>query len=497
VLNDTPAASLSQQSTIGILPDDVLREIFKSYLDESPRFRWFSWCTLAQVCQRWRYVIVASPRYLDLHIVCTTSRPVRDLISGWPALPIAILHTAKPIYRPGAKSVDDIIAALEHNNRVSDIKLSDVPSWQLERLVAAMQKPFPELTSLDISAASNEQHYRGGTPPPIFPDSFLPGSAPCLQSLCLGRIPFPGLPKLLLSSHDLVDIHLWNIPPSANFTPEEIATCLSPMKHLESLKLKFVAGDFPIRAGCYVLPSLTRIILSLPPPTRIVLPALTSLQFCCTSEFLEDLVSRLDVPSLEEMEIKFPRSNEPVSNMSELPRFISRIETFGTFDQADIYMHSEDIQFVFSSQTSSVASAELSLTFLPRGQHCGLEYLTPIVCSFLPPLSRFKCLVLREHRSPLSSWLEDNGIIPLQEILYSFTAVTNLFICRYTAANVSRSMKGLSEERTTAMLPALRNIFVAELQKQEERTHSAIQKFIAAKGLAGYPVTLHLWEVDD
>jgi F-box-like len=350
-LNDTPAASLSQQSTISILPDDVLREIFKSYLDESPRFRWFSWCTLAQVCQRWRHVIVASPRYLDLQIVCTTSRPVRHLMSGWPALPIAILHTGDPKSKPGVESVDNIIAALEHNNRVFDIKLSDVLSWQLERFVAAMQKPFPELTSLDIGAEDKERYFCRRMPPPVFPDSFLAGSAPRLQSLRLDGIPFPGLLKLLLSSRDLVDLHLWDIPSSVYFTPEEIAICLSPMKHLQTLKIKFYAMYSPSLAAGQHPPS----------HTHIVLPALTSLQVYCTSEFLESLVSRLDAPSLEKMEIRFPRSNEPVSNSSELPRFISRIEKLETFDQADIHIHySQDIQFVFSSRTSPIASAELS-----------------------------------------------------------------------------------------------------------------------------------------
>ena len=70
----------------------------------------------------------------------------RYLMSGWPALHIAILHTGerdRTLTKPGMKGV---IAALEHYNRVFDIKHSDVPRWQLEQFVAAMQKPFPKLT---------------------------------------------------------------------------------------------------------------------------------------------------------------------------------------------------------------------------------------------------------------------------------------------------------------------------------------------------------------
>ena len=82
----------------------------------------------------------------------------------------------------------------------------------------------------------------------------------------------------------------------------------------------------------------------------------------------------------------------------------------------------------------------------------------------------------------------------MEQILYSFAAVTNIFISGSMATTVSRSMEGLSEERATVMLPALRNIFVAELQGQGKRTLGAIQQFIAAKGLAGRPVTLRRWE---
>jgi hypothetical protein len=85
---------------------------------------------------------------------------------------------------------------------------------------------------------------------------------------------------------------------------------------------------------------------------------------------------------------------------------------------------------------------------------------------------------------------------------YTFTIKTSSLDFRHKQAQLPAQsshccMERLSEEITTAMLPALRNIFVAELQRQGERTHGAIQEFIAAKRLAGHPVTLYPWEVDD
>src|SRR6266852_2859945 len=46
------------------------------------------------------------------------------------------------------------------------------------------------------------------------------------------------------------------------------------------------------------------------------------------------------------------------------------------------------------------------------------------------------------------------------------------------------------------MLPALRDVFVAELGIQGEPTQGAIQEVIAAKWLAGHPLTLHPWEIN-
>jgi len=60
--------------------------------------------------------------------------------------------------------------------------------------------PFPELTKLQL--------FSGGETPPVAPDSFLGGSAPHLRIFELDSIPFPGLPKLLLSATHLDNLDL-------------------------------------------------------------------------------------------------------------------------------------------------------------------------------------------------------------------------------------------------------------------------------------------------
>jgi hypothetical protein len=64
---------------------------------------------------------------------------------------------------------DDVIAALEHPDRVRSIKLA-VTSPQLGIVASVMQEPFLALKDLRLS--SNDRNV------PVLPDAFLGGSAP-------------------------------------------------------------------------------------------------------------------------------------------------------------------------------------------------------------------------------------------------------------------------------------------------------------------------------
>jgi hypothetical protein len=234
----TPAGQLDQQVIIGTLPDDILLEIFGFNLDESDEHE--KWFTLTHVCQRWRRVVSASPRRLNLQLVCTGYTPPGIMLAEWPALPIHIERFDKSNRRTGRRmtmpEVNNILAALKHNNRVSKIKLKDDGNMQLRHSLAEIQEPFPMLDYLDIR--DHTKLY--SRVPAILPDSFLGGSAPLLVHLGLVHIPFPGLPKLLSSANHLVDIHLWDI---RYIPPDVMAASLSAMKHLQSLDIGFGTSD--------------------------------------------------------------------------------------------------------------------------------------------------------------------------------------------------------------------------------------------------------------
>lgn len=117
---------------------------------------------------------------------CKARTPVRELLDIWPLLPIVV-----KVYGYDPWDEGNVIAALEHNDRVCDFHLARVPSAQLEKVLAVVQQPFPALTRLQLGSQDGRA--------PVIPGSFLGGYTPRLQSLVLDRIPFPGLPTLLLS----------------------------------------------------------------------------------------------------------------------------------------------------------------------------------------------------------------------------------------------------------------------------------------------------------
>jgi hypothetical protein len=205
-----------------MLPDDVLLSIFDFCVvtSELPllKERIEGWQSLVHTCRRWRSVVFESPRRLNLRLLCTNQTPMRDVLDVWPPLPLVITSSIR-------EGVDNIITALERKDRVCGIQLFDVNGSPSEKLLAAMQEPFPLLRHLLLLSSFDETG-------PVLPDSFLGRSAPRLVLLQLSGVPFPGLPELLLSATHLFDLSLTNIPHSGYISSEVIVTALSTLTGL-------------------------------------------------------------------------------------------------------------------------------------------------------------------------------------------------------------------------------------------------------------------------
>jgi hypothetical protein len=277
------------------------------------------------------------------------------MLNIWPLLPIVVVWDEYG----GTMYGDNIIAALEHNNRICQLDLFDtILGSQLEDILAAMRKPFPELTCLQLKTLGAQ----------TIPDSFLGGSAPRLQRLVLERVPFPGLPKLLLSATHLVNLELWRIPPSGYISPDVMATCLSVLTRLESLVIGFDTPLPPFNQKSQ--PSLH---------THTHLPVLTRMLFFGVAEYLEDFVARIDAPLLDKLEINFNPRRIQIFHTPQLTQFISRTPNLKA--QSEVHIISDSDIMVKLPPTFD---GELELTVpigLPDWQ---LRFLVQICGSSLP-----------------------------------------------------------------------------------------------------------------
>jgi hypothetical protein len=438
---------------INVLPDEVLLEIFDFWVDEDALIKEDieAWQSLVHVCRRWRSVVFGSPRRLNLRLYCDPRTPVKDILDVWPPLPLVIRGSIIMI----GDYVDNLITILELRDRVCQMGLYDV-ELPLEDVMEAMLEPFPGLTDLVLESIVTAT---------VLPDSFLGGSAPRLRKLHLHGIPFPGLPKLLLSATHLVDLQIYNIPDSGYFSPEALVTALSSLTSLRLLTLEF--RSFPNQAS------------RRPPPTRSLLPVLNSLRFEGVSEYLDDLVARIDAPRLNNLVIIF--FDQIILDTPQFTQFIRRTPTLEALEKAYVAFWRGGAAVKLSSQRSGYG--EIKVKILCRELNRQVSSLEQFCTSYLP-LSTSEDLYIYADRYPK----EDAGNMPWLELLHAFTTVKNLYLSKQIAPHIAPALQELVEGITTGVLPILQNISFEGIQPREP-VLEGIENFIAARQLSGQPIT--------
>lgn len=323
-----PSINISPgQFTTIVLPDEVLLEIFACYVEESQTRG--AWHVLACVCQRWRSVVLGSPRRLNLRIFCSERTPMRKNLDFLPPFPIVL--TADYYRRSGE---DNIFATPEHHDRVCDIEIRNISSSLWEKVLPLLQKQFPMLTDLCLRYTDEITS--------VVPDLFLGGSAPRLRKLYLEGIPFPGLPKLLSSCAGLVHLELCDIPDPGYISADAIVTCLSTFTRLKLLKICFESPRPRSEWG--------RRHTS--PQTRTLLPCLAYFMFKGVGEYLKDIVDRIDAPLLDNLRISF--FHQPIFDTPRLAQFISRTPKFKACSEVRVHLGSYDtsVHLISFSKTS-------------------------------------------------------------------------------------------------------------------------------------------------
>ena len=365
------------------------------------------------------------------------------------------------------EDVDEILAVLERSDRVVEINFFSHKDFELEDVLEAMQVPFPELTRLRLWSGEGMKS--------ILPDSFLGRSAPRLQNLFLAGIPFPGLPKLLLSTH-LVDLRYENIPHSGYISPEAIVAVLSNLTSLESISLGFESPrsrpDWANRR--------------LPPVTRSILPVLTYFRFKGVCEYLEDIITCINTPRLHYLSITL--FNQIVFETPQFIQFISRSPIWEAFEKAVVVFSKTDARVRLSSQTSGYGTLNMAISCIELDWQ--VSSMEQVCTSCLPPLSTLEDLYIYEGPYSQQVWKDNIENTLWLELLRPFTGVKNLYLSEKFASLITPAVTGGS---TTEVLPTLQNIFLEELQPSGT-VQGSIQQVAATGQVTSHPIAVARWD---
>ena len=453
--------------TMDVLPDDVLLLVFDCYLAHPSRVE--SWHTLVHVCRRWRSLVFESPRRLNLRIACTNKMRVREKLNFWPAFPIVVSG-----YCDSPSGLDhNIEAALKHNDRICQIKFVSV--WYIERIFAALEEPFPALTDLELWSIDDDA-------PPIYPSTvkFLGGSSR-LRSLELGGITIPGLSELLSSLSDLVElrINLTSGPESGFPSPKEIVAGVSALTKLKLFALEFQFETPRERESQHA------------PPTRAVLPALSSFEFKGVSVYLEDLLALIDAPKLDHVDVALFSFNQVIFDTPQLLQFINHIAKLQIPVKAHIGFDDPEVWIEFSS-TAPAPNNMITLGILCMPRNPQFPCMAQFCRSPLFPLPTLESLYIgggryserdRQYRIGNTRWLD---------FLEPFSTVKDLYLSKEFAPRIAPALQQLVGGRVTEVLPTLQNIFVEEFQPSGP-VHEAIGQFVASRQRSNHPIAISGW----
>ena len=324
------------------------------------------------------------------------------------------------------------------------------------------------------------------TPDPIFPnsDQYLGGTTH-LQSLSLTSIPILGLPNLLLSSTDIVDLRLMEIPISVFISPDEMVTTLSALTRLRLLHLGPEFDEFH--------PDWEN--RRLPPPTRTVLPSLIELRFEGVIEYLDDFMARIDAPLLDRLHIDVPfyRNRVTVLNTPQMLLFRGHVPKLQALGEAHIGI--------------DIDNAKIWIKFLSTRTYSGVLKLE-IIC--IEPEQQFPCLAQFCHSpffplSTLENLYIDGGTYSRQcrrrstenarwlELLRPFTSVKNLYLSKDFARPIAPALEELGGGIVTEVLPALENVFIERFQIYGP-VNEAFRNFAATRQLSGHPIVVSDWD---
>ena len=445
----------NRNTSIEVLPDDVLLIIFGSYRHLSPPH----WHRLAHVCQRWRRIVFASPRGLDLRLYCKPGTPVLKTLDCWPALPIVVQYGGCQVVDAlTPEDEDNVVAALKHSDRISSISLIVTQSRSLLQKMGMVEQSFLQLE--DLVLLCRELYMP-------FPAYLRWGTH--LRSLSLTGISLCTLPQLHSSCPNLVNLRLHDIVITRKLPSQTFASALSGMTLLQSLSLHF-----------HILFHYT--LVDIPPYSeeRVALPALTHIKIRgIRDDSLNSLVTRIDAPRLADIEIMLVY--RPNIDVSPFVLFIDRIEKQRSYRRADILTSGCAISM---SLSGSNAPSRLELGISRGKLNQKLSSMAHICNNFSQSLLSVRDLRI-ETTQKSSDWDGTNSE-NWSELIRWFSGAVRFHVSGELTADILRAIRPCVGEFTSGTLPALTNLYV--IGPRSDLLQDIVRSIINPRKLSDSPI---------
>jgi hypothetical protein len=281
-----------------------------------------------------------------------------------------------------------------------------------------------------------------------------------------------------LSTRDLNSLQLEGIPLTEHFSPEMLAIGLSTATQLKSLTIYFVSRiPHPDERGVH---------MHSPSPNRTVLPVLTEFRFEGVSEYLEDLVARLEAPSLQQINVAF--FDELVPKIPQFSQFIGRTRGLKSPHKTSIQLLLRDISITqYFRDVPFPGEIQLQISSRQLGRR--LASLTHICRQLFPLLSSAEWLDIKAFLL-FSTRRRRGEIDPAQwlELFRHFQGVKTLELTGTVVPNIMSALEQLTGEMACGILPALRDLHWGGSQASMSRS---IEPFITMRQLTGRPVSPH------
>ena len=261
-----------------------------------------------------------------------------------------------------------------------------------------------------------------------------------------------------------------------------MATALSTLTSLRVLRLGF--------QSCLSLPD--RPSRRLPHPKRFVLSVLIELWFEGVSEYVDDLVARIDAPRLIKLDLAF--FHQILFDTPELVQFICRTPALEAPEEARVIFMSSFAAIQLLSQAPD--NGDLRVAILCENREWPYPWRLPsleqVCTSCLPSLSNLEDLYISNHSRYTSNWQDYIESAKWLKLLQPFTTVKKLYLTQDFVQCIMSSLLEFVGERTTEVLPSLQNIFLEGLE-MSGAVQEGIQQFFAMCQ-AGHPIAVSRWD---